>query len=72
MVHLPKFWKDKGGWNDSIVTLAITASVAGGLLLSFRCNSIMLAIGTLILAPIIGLLLGFCVVFVLCTYFGKD
>ena len=70
-MRLPKFWKDTGGWNDTVVTMAVVISISSGLLLSIRHQLIVLALGSIILGPIIGFISGLFAVVILCKLFGK-
>jgi hypothetical protein len=70
-MRLPKFWRDKGSWNDPVVSAGIIVGLAawGGLALRFPTPWLLFA--AVFLGPISGLFLGMGVVMVLCRFFAK-
>jgi hypothetical protein len=68
---LPKFWRDRGAWNDAAVNLSISLSLIGWLALSYHLRSWVLAAVSLVLGPITGFFAGFGVVAILCSYFCR-
>lgn len=71
-MKLLKFWPDRGGYNDTVVSLSIFLTMAS----SFACDAWYGApwwalLVCLLLGPIVGFVLGFALVIFLCTYFGR-
>ena len=72
-MRLPKFWKDTGRYNDYLITLTIVAGIALGAFASSHFPVPWWArIFLIIVGLIVGLVLGFGVMHILCTYFSED
>jgi hypothetical protein len=69
-MRLPR-WPDTGHWNDAVVTLMILAALAGGGYWAWCWESPLLMLGVVLLAPVIGFVLGFCLVVLLSTIFAE-
>jgi hypothetical protein len=68
----PKFWHDRGSWNDAVVTGAIAVALAAaGAVLYVVQPSWWPSLAIVLSAPIAGLALGLGVVAVLGAWFGK-
>jgi len=71
-MRLPRFWRDKGTWNDPVVSAGILLGVAAWAGLAWVLESPALLLAAVFLGPLTGLGLGLVVVACLCRFFGKD
>lgn len=72
-MQLPRFWKDCGHWNESLMSCSIVTTVILGIISIFRYQlsasiSTLLLIGSL---PV-GFLVGVSAVAVMCRFFRRD
>ena len=68
-MRLPKFWRDKGGWNDNVTTASMAVCIFGTCGIGFWVDWPWLCLAGLILGPVVGWFLGFFVVSFLCKFF---
>jgi hypothetical protein len=71
-VRLPKFWNDRGGNNEAVVSLCITVCLLSFGLATWRLGRPPFGFAGLPLALLGGCLAGLTLVGLLCTYFRVE
>ena len=70
---LPKFWRDTGGWNDTVVSMfPVLCPLATLLVVSFYFQRPLLGFLLMPVGWICGMILGFATIATLCTFFARD
>lgn len=70
---LPKFWRDTGGWNDTVVSIfSATFPLATLLVVSFYFQRPILGFLLMPVGWAGGMILGFATIAILCTFFRRD
>lgn len=70
-MKLPKFWRDKGTWNDPVVSAGVVLGLASWVGLGWLLDFPALMIAGMLLGPFSGFCLGIGIVAVLCRYFTE-
>ena len=70
---LPKFWRDTGGWNDTVVSMcSAVLPLATLLVVSFYFQRPLLGFLLMPVGWVGGMIIGFTTIAILCTFFRRD
>ncbi|QDU06551.1 hypothetical protein V6x_63050 [Gimesia chilikensis] len=71
-MKLPKFWKDTGSYNDTAIQLSIFACILACTYFGLAYDMHWLLLGSIIIGPVMGFVIGFSLILFLCTYCAVD
>ncbi|QDT30674.1 hypothetical protein Enr10x_60420 [Gimesia panareensis] len=71
-MKLPKFWIDTGAYNDTAIQISIFICCSLCIYIGYAYEMAWLVMSAIIIGPVSGFFIGFCLIMFLCTYCAVD